>query len=99
MRIVQENEHASVIIERNLVSAAKASLLLLPESFNAQEFYTTVAGLSYTGERTGSHSHQGAARGGGYVRPDQTLNLGLVYARPEFQYFEVMLCVEVWIRA
>lgn len=37
------------MIEENLVSAAKASMLLLPERFSAEELYTTVAGLSYTG--------------------------------------------------
>lgn len=50
MRVIQRSEQASAIIETNLVSAAKASLLLLPERFTAQELYTTVAGLSYTGE-------------------------------------------------
>lgn len=50
MRIIQGNEQASEMIKANLASAAKASLLLLPERFSAQELYTTVAGLSYTGE-------------------------------------------------
>ncbi|CAM9382890.1 unnamed protein product [Scytosiphon promiscuus] len=50
VRVIQGNEQAARIIHGNLVSAAKASLLLLPERFNAQEFYTTVAGLSYTGD-------------------------------------------------
>lgn len=50
MRVIQRSEQASSVIETNLVSAVKASLLLLPERFNAEELYTTVAGLSYTGE-------------------------------------------------
>lgn len=50
VRIIQGSEEASEMIQGNLVSAAKASLLLLPERFGAQEFYTTVAGLSYTGD-------------------------------------------------
>lgn len=49
VRIVQGSERASPMIERNLISAVHASLLLLPERFNAQDFYATVAGLSYTG--------------------------------------------------
>ncbi|CAM9099014.1 unnamed protein product [Ectocarpus sp. 4 AP-2014] len=50
VRIIQGNDKTSAIIEGNLLSAAKTSLLLLPERFSAQEFYTTVAGLSYTGD-------------------------------------------------
>lgn len=49
MRIIQGSEQASPMIESNLISAVQASLLLLPERFGAQELYTTVAGLSYTG--------------------------------------------------
>ncbi len=49
VRIIQESGQASKMIEENLVSAAKASMLLLPERFSALELYTTVAGLSYTG--------------------------------------------------
>lgn len=50
VRIIQGNDQVSEMIQGNLESAATASLLLLPERFSAQEFYTTVAGLSYTGE-------------------------------------------------
>eukprot|EP00904_Undaria_pinnatifida_P001568 jgi/Undpi1/11411/HiC_scaffold_30.g13708.m1 len=50
VRVIQGSERASPMIERNLISAVQASLLLLPERFNAQDFYTTVAGLSYTGD-------------------------------------------------
>eukprot|EP00752_Nemacystus_decipiens_P010611 g9449.t1 len=50
VRIIQGNDQVSEMIQGNLASAAKASLLLLPERFGAQEFYTTVAGLSYTGD-------------------------------------------------
>lgn len=49
VRIIQGSEQASPMIESNLISAVQASLLLLPERFGAQELYTTVAGLSYTG--------------------------------------------------
>lgn len=52
VRIIQGSDKASEIIQGNLASASKASLLLLPERFSAQEFYTTVAGLSYTGRCT-----------------------------------------------
>lgn len=37
-------------MQDNLLSAVKASLLLMPERFSAEELYSTVAGLSYTGE-------------------------------------------------
>eukprot|EP00903_Cladosiphon_okamuranus_P009410 g8974.t1 len=50
VRIIQGNDQVSGMIQGNLLSAAKASLLLLPERFSAQEFFTTVAGLSYTGD-------------------------------------------------
>ncbi|CAM9202160.1 unnamed protein product [Hapterophycus canaliculatus] len=50
VRVIRGSKQASNIIQGNLVSATKASLLLLPERFSAQDLYTTVAGLSYTGD-------------------------------------------------
>ena len=37
-------------IRLNLQSALHTALILLPESFSEEQFYMTLAGLSYTGD-------------------------------------------------
>lgn len=49
VRIIQESKQTAPLMAENLVSALKAALLLLPESFTRQELYSAIAGLSYTG--------------------------------------------------
>lgn len=50
VRVIRSSSDASPLLQDNLTSAARTALLLLPERFDAAEFYTTIAGLSYTGE-------------------------------------------------
>ena len=45
-----ESETLSAALEGNLISALKASLLLLPEEFSREQLYMEVAGLSYGGD-------------------------------------------------
>lgn len=49
VRVIHGSVEAEPVIQHNLASAVKAALLLLPEGFSAAQFYTTIAGLSYTG--------------------------------------------------
>lgn len=49
VRVIHGSVEAEPAIQHNLASAVKAALLLLPEGFSAAQFYTTIAGLSYTG--------------------------------------------------
>ena len=46
------DHHESLIpwIRLNLQSALHTALILLPESFTEEQFYMTLAGLSYTGD-------------------------------------------------
>lgn len=49
VRVIHGSVEAEPAIQRNLASAVKTALLLLPEKFSAAQFYITIAGLSYTG--------------------------------------------------
>jgi len=48
--VVPKNEEILTALTVNLRSAVHAALLLLPDSFSERELYTTIAGLSYTGD-------------------------------------------------
>lgn len=46
----QPDSQTSEALQRNLVSAVRASLLMLPENFTSYELFHTVSSLSYTGD-------------------------------------------------
>ncbi|CAM9265779.1 unnamed protein product [Discosporangium mesarthrocarpum] len=51
VRIVRgEDGEIMPYARENLANAVRVALLLLPEAFNSQELFTTIAGLSYTGD-------------------------------------------------
>lgn len=50
VKILFEEPNIRVANQRNLISAVRCSLLLLPETFTERELYSTITGLSYTGD-------------------------------------------------
>lgn len=50
VKILFEEPNIRVANQRNLLSAVRCSLLLLPESFTERELYSTITGLSYQGD-------------------------------------------------
>jgi translocator assembly and maintenance protein 41 len=50
VQILKWSKELDEAARRNLESAVRVSLLLLPESFSATELFTMVAGLSYRGD-------------------------------------------------
>ncbi|KAL5115891.1 Mitochondrial translocator assembly and maintenance protein 41 [Pleosporales sp. CAS-2024a] len=50
VKILFEEPNIRVANQRNLLSAVRCSLLLLPPSFTERELYSTITGLSYQGD-------------------------------------------------
>jgi translocator assembly and maintenance protein 41 len=50
VKILFEEPNIRVANQRNLLSAVRCSLLLLPQSFTEKELYSTITGLSYQGD-------------------------------------------------
>lgn len=50
VKILLEEPNIRVANQRNLLSAVRCALLLLPQSFTEKELYSTITGLSYTGD-------------------------------------------------
>ena len=50
VKILFEEPNIRVANQRNLISAVRCSLLLLPPTFTERELYSTIAGLSYQGD-------------------------------------------------
>lgn len=50
IKILRDDARIRLANQVNLVSALRTALLLLPQSFTEEELYTTIAGLSYTGD-------------------------------------------------
>ncbi|KAH3985072.1 CDP-diacylglycerol synthase [Parastagonospora nodorum] len=50
VKILFEEPNIRVANQRNLLSAVRCSLLLLPTSFTEKELYSTITGLSYQGD-------------------------------------------------
>ncbi|KAF2642516.1 mitochondrial import protein-like protein mmp37 [Massarina eburnea CBS 473.64] len=50
VKILFEEPNIRVANQRNLLSAIRCSLLLLPETFTEKELYSTITGLSYQGD-------------------------------------------------
>ncbi|ORY03835.1 mitochondrial import protein mmp37 [Clohesyomyces aquaticus] len=50
VKILHEEPNIRVANQRNLLSAVRCALLLLPPTFTEKQLYTTIAGLSYKGD-------------------------------------------------
>lgn len=50
VKILFEEPNIRVANQRNLLSAVRCSLLLLPQTFTEKELYSTITGLSYQGD-------------------------------------------------
>lgn len=50
IKILRDHAQVRMASQRNLYSAVRTALLLLPERFDEQQLYTTIAGLSYMGD-------------------------------------------------
>ncbi|RPA92443.1 Mmp37-domain-containing protein [Choiromyces venosus 120613-1] len=50
VKILRDDPEIRLANHQNLLSALRTALLLLPETFSERELYTTIAGISYTGD-------------------------------------------------
>jgi mitochondrial translocator assembly and maintenance protein 41 len=50
VKILRDNPSVRLANQVNLISAVRTALLLLPPSFTEQDLYSTIAGISYTGD-------------------------------------------------
>ena len=50
VKILRDNPSVRLANQINLISAVRTALLLLPPSFTEQQLYSTIAGISYTGD-------------------------------------------------
>src|SRR5690606_3302891 len=50
VRILRDDPGVRLANQRNLLSALRVALLLLPETFTEHELYAAIAALSYTGD-------------------------------------------------
>ncbi|CCG84289.1 protein of unknown function [Taphrina deformans PYCC 5710] len=61
VKILRDNAQVRMANQRNLYSAVRTALLLLPDRFDERQLYTTIAGLSYMGDPRmafGEHPHK-----------------------------------------
>jgi translocator assembly and maintenance protein 41 len=50
VKILRDNASVRLANQMNLISAVRTALLLLPPDFTEEELYSTIAGISYTGD-------------------------------------------------